>query len=414
MNDSTEYFTPKLDGQGDGLKRITIRKRHAVDSSRKFNARAPRDESFKLKLEKALVDMKSPRRIVLHSCIQKANTVAEITPTKTKTKKKPGNVTKTPSYDGSSSDVTLFATPRPFDNCIIPTMCQRQKAVCLVYQRLMLCAWRRYRSRHTELAEVYDRQLNTVNQLELQIDVLSSLRNSECEKRHEAMNACHRMKLQIEEMSSENHNLKDLLKTTTEKLDETRVNLILTKEDLQRCSEQLKRVQNQMKKKMEEKMDLVYKLTELEREVQTKNGEVKSLEEKLSITELNLRNSESNVKVKHEEVAEVLEQLQNEVCLNQSLKEQIGSMKQENLDMEQHSRFLENELNNYISTCEELTVENKSIRNDLDSMNIELENQKKRWYQKVRNVDLAKISEGVLRNFGSVIIPILLDRRVYF
>lgn len=399
---------------GDGLKRITIKKRQSVDSSRKFNARAPRDESLKLKLEKALVDLKSPRRIVLHSCIQKANTVAEITPTKSKTKKKLVSVPKTPSNDGSSSDVTLFATPRPFDNCLIPTMCPRQKAVCLVYQRLMLCAWRRHRLRHTELTEVYDRQMNTVNQLELQVEVLDSLRNSECEKRHEALNECHRMKLQVEQMRSENQNLKNLLKTITEALDETKANLILTKEDLQRCSEQLKRVQSQMKKKMEEKMDLVYKLTELEREVHTKNGEVKSLEEKLSIAEQNLRNSESNVKVKQEEVAEVLEQLQNEVCLNQSLKEQIETIKEENTDLEQHSRFLENELNNYISTCEELTVENESMRNDLDSVNTELEERKKGWYHKVYSPDLAKVSVDVLRKFGGAILPILLDRRACF
>lgn len=87
MNDSLElYSTPKIDGQGDGIKNITVRKRFPVMSSRKFNARAPRDETLKLKLENALAEMQGKPKV--HDCLKKSKTVAEITPTKNKAKKR--------------------------------------------------------------------------------------------------------------------------------------------------------------------------------------------------------------------------------------------------------------------------------------------------------------------------------------
>lgn len=408
-----EYLSPKLGGQGDGLKRITVRKRLPIDASRKFNARAPRDDSLKLKLEKALTEMKTPRKIVSHSCIQKAKTVAEITPTKTISKKKPLNLPRTPNNDlneGSSSDVTLFATPRRFDTYCLPSMCPRQKATCLVYQRLMLCAWRTYRRRHKELTEIYLQQQNNVNQLELQIDVLNTLRNSESEKRHEALNECHKMKLQIEQLDSENGDLKEKLKNTSEALDDTKANLILTKEDLQHCAEQVKRLQNQLRKKLEEKMDLVYKLREREREIESKDCEIKELETKLRTTEMNLENTESNYKIKQDEVSEVLEHLQNEVCLNRSLKEEIEAIKVQNTELEEQARLFESDLHDYISACEQLTEENLTIKNNLSTMNIELEEQKKRWYQKVKGPQVL----DVIRRVGETVLPIVSDRRVYY
>lgn len=406
-----EYLSPKIDGQGDGLKRITIRKRLPIDSSRKFNARAPRDDSQKPKLEQALIEMRTPRKIVSHCCIQKSKTVAEITPTKSK--RKPQKILRTPDNDlneDSSSDVTLFATPRPFDTCYLPSMCPRRKAVCQVYQRLMLCAWRRHRRRHNELTQTCLQQHNNLNQLELQIEVLNSLRNSESERRLEAVNDCHKMKSQIEQLEVENDDLKGKLKVTADALDDTKANLLLTKEDLQHCSEQLKRIQNQMKKKMEEKMDLVYKLTEMDRELQSKNFEVIHLVNKLKTAEMNLENTESNYKVKQEEISEVLENLQNEVCLNSSLKEEIEAIKVQNIELEEQARLFESDLHNYISACEQLTEENLTIKNDLSTINIELEEQKKRWYQKVNGPQVV----DVIRRLGEIVLPIVSDRRVYY
>lgn len=412
MNDSIEYLTPKIDGQGDGFRKIAIRKRHPVDASRKFNARTPKDETLKVKLEKAILDMKSPRRIIQHSCIKKSNSVAEITPTKTKAKKKPAHQSKTPSNEDSSSDITLFATPRPFDYTIV--MCPRQRAVCLVYQRLLLCAWRRNKARHKQLTDLYQQQQNITSQLELQVEVLNSLRSSESEKRHEALNECHILKNQLEQIEEENVRLKESLKDTEDALDNTKANLLLTKEDLQHCSEQLKRIQGQLKKKMEEKMDLVYKLNERERELQHKDIDIKELEEKLTTTEMNLQNTASNLKTKQEEISEVLEQLQNEVCLNHSLREEMEKTKEENIELEQHSRYLEDELNNYVNSCEELTNENITIRKDLEIIAEEMEQEKIKWYRKLQKSELTKVSVNVVRKVSEIVLPFVLDRGIYF
>lgn len=76
-----ECLTPRGHGGGDGIRpNISARKRLPISSARKFNARAPRDESLKLKLENAMAEMhsKTPNKSL------KSASVAEITPTKSK------------------------------------------------------------------------------------------------------------------------------------------------------------------------------------------------------------------------------------------------------------------------------------------------------------------------------------------
>lgn len=88
MNESAEIFsTPKLiNGEGDGIKNITVRRRVPVSSSRKFNANVPPDESMRIKIGKALNELQG--RPKLHGCLKKSQTVAEITPTKSKVRKR--------------------------------------------------------------------------------------------------------------------------------------------------------------------------------------------------------------------------------------------------------------------------------------------------------------------------------------
>lgn len=90
MNESGEIFsTPKLlNGEGDGIKNITVRRRVPVPSSRKFNANIPPDESMRIKIGNALSELQG--RPKPHTCLKKSQTVAEITPTKSKVKKRYG------------------------------------------------------------------------------------------------------------------------------------------------------------------------------------------------------------------------------------------------------------------------------------------------------------------------------------
>lgn len=80
-----ECLTPRGHGGGDGIRpNISARKRLPISSARKFNARAPRDESLKLKLETALAEMRPKTPNKQSSKTLKSASVAEITPTKSK------------------------------------------------------------------------------------------------------------------------------------------------------------------------------------------------------------------------------------------------------------------------------------------------------------------------------------------
>lgn len=415
MNDSVTELPLKVDGQGDGVKKTTLSKRYPVQSSRRFNAKEPTNEIIRLKLKKAIMGMETstPRKIIRHNCIEKANTIAEITPSKMSAKKKSGTEMKTPNRDDNYNDITLYATPRPFENETRFVRCPRQKAVCLLYQRLLLRAWRGCKSRLTDLNELYNQQHNNVAQLEIQIEVLNTLRKSESDRRHAALNDCQTLRLKINELETGNKTLNEIVSSTNEALDETRTHLILTKEDLQNCSGQLKKVQGQLKKKLEEKMDLLYKLTEQDRQIQCKNLEIKNLREDLKTMEMNLQNSDSNYKTKSDEVNELFDQLQNEINKNESLMEENKFLKQQQDEYQTHSRFLENELNTYTTSWDQLTTQNISIRNELLSVTMELDEHKKKWFETVYGPILNNISIENLKRAGQAIIPAILDLGLY-
>lgn len=88
MNESPEIFsTPKLiNGEGDGIKNITVRRRVAVPSSRKFNANIPPNESMRIRIGNALSELQGGPKP--HSCLKKSQTVAEITPVKSRVRKR--------------------------------------------------------------------------------------------------------------------------------------------------------------------------------------------------------------------------------------------------------------------------------------------------------------------------------------
>ncbi|XP_072383431.1 uncharacterized protein [Diabrotica undecimpunctata] len=404
-----EYFTPK--GDGDGVKKTTPRKRFPVPSSRKFNVKAPRDENIKAKLEQALEEMGKVKK---HNCLAKAQTVAEITPTKSKRKKT--QFLKL-SFDGDTPDlhttlqVALHATPRPLDGT--PALashaqrrrCTRDWAVCTVYQRLLLFVWRRTKARLQTLSESNGRQQNQISQLELQVDFLKSMRKSECERRNEALQECHNMSKKVSVLEITNNNLMQELKIIQDDLVNTKKNLTLTKLDLIKTTDQLSKSQEQLMRRREEKLDLISKLNCQEQEVSSQNEKIVELEEKFKIIENNLHNMESNFKNKQEELEAVQEQFQLEVKLNDSLKDNMASLEHTKIELERRVKTLENELMVYIDGIENLEDENITIRENLAEVTLELfEEKKKKWVKITKELTLLSLS--ALQKIIEVMLPV--------
>ncbi|KAG5873707.1 hypothetical protein JTB14_016724 [Gonioctena quinquepunctata] len=263
MDSSIEEFsTPRIntEGEGDGLKNTASHRRVAIPSSRKFGTRVQHDEKLRLKLENALKEAHAREKPKSHSCLgKKAKTVAEITPTKSKVRRRP--VKLNPAADGvddsssaaSSTIATLHATPRPLDGT--PTIaaveasrrCPRDWAVCLVYQRLLVCVWRRHRARLDAVTESCGRQQNQIHQLEVQVDFLKSLRTSECEKRNEAINECQQLKKN--RITGKMAISADTgVEKNSRRVVEREENLKLEKCDLKKCSDQLGKLDSHLRK----------------------------------------------------------------------------------------------------------------------------------------------------------------------
>ncbi|KAJ8913942.1 hypothetical protein NQ315_015179 [Exocentrus adspersus] len=385
MNDSAEVFsTPKLiNGEGDGIKNITVRRRVQVPSSRKFNANIPTDESMRIRIGDALNELqRTPKTSSTPKSryLKKSQTVAEITPTKSKVKSR--CAVKSTNDDGESSRATLHATPRPVDG-ETPTAasasrrCLRERAECVVYQRLLLCVWRRNRERLATLSESCGRHQDQINQLELQVDVLKTLRNSESQKRVEALNESQQLRKKLEMLELESNELNKKLSSTQEELKNTQENLKLTRSELKKSSEQITSLQLILKKKKEGRLELLAKISAQEYEILKQNSVISQLEEQLKTIGRNLQNSESNYRAKQEEYGEAVQQLQNEVNLNISLNEQLHTLQETKMLLENQTKELENQLDEYSRSCEELIDENITMRCNLHEVTMELNEVKK-------------------------------------
>ncbi|XP_074038062.1 uncharacterized protein [Leptinotarsa decemlineata] len=412
MNSSTEEFsTPRIntEGEGDGLRNTASRRRVAVLSCRKFNVRMQRDEKLQLKLETALQDAQTRPKPKIHSCLEKkSKTVAEITPTKSKASRRPFKLTSSEDVEDTVNVVALHATPRPLDAPPpkeASRRCPRDWAVCMVYQRLLVCVWRRCRARLDAVSESCGRQQNQIHQLEVQVDFLKNLRTTEWTKRKEALEECLIMKKKTEILESDKINLMQELKNTQEELMNAKKNLKLAKCDLKKCSDQVGKLESQLKKRKEEKLDLQAKVSSQEQELLNQASTISSLGEALKMSERNLQNSETNLKTKQEQFSEILQQLQNEVDSNCSMKEEIDLLRAAKNNLENQSKCLEEELEAYISNCDELREENISLRDNFEEVSLQLQEEKKKaWYKDRR--EIASVSLAALQKIASIVLPV--------
>ncbi|CAH1174171.1 unnamed protein product [Phaedon cochleariae] len=424
MHDSSveEFSTPRPtlvhrrhvipDGDGDGVRNVQVR-RPGAPSSRKFCARGARDEKSKGRLERALKEMgevgeekdaEGEKKLrVCCAAVKRARTVAEITPTKMRVKRRPAIKPPTPGADHSVA--TLHATPRPFDDApsastrASPRPCRRPDALCRTYERLMLKAWRRQRGRLGEAVEKGERFQNQVSQLEVQVDFLKAMRNSECEKRDEALSECQLLRRKIDVFEAENSHLIKELKVTQEELTNTKKNFKLAKCDLKKSSEQVSKLQDQLRKKKEEKLDLLSKVSSHEQEITSQMSIITGLKEELKITKMNLQNTEVNLNNKQDALEEMIQHLRAEVDINSSLKEEAAALRASETDLANRSKYLEEQLEDYVSRCEELAEENASTRQELLDASLVLEDERKKWYRGTR--ELARCSLVALRQIAT-------------
>nr|CAH7716402.1 unnamed protein product [Callosobruchus chinensis] len=319
-----EFFTPKVGGEGDGQQRGRIQKRMQVPSAKKFRANKPQSSlMLKDKLETALTEMqtkpmaKTKIEPKIHNCLVKSQSMAEITPTKSRSSGS-RHLRITPLKlstlggdgvvkDANGGETTLHATPRRHvvSSSIASRKCGRRWADCAVERRLLLKAWRKTRAERNEFARKTESLKDQVSQLQLQVDVLKNLRNSESDKRKEALTESHNLRRKIELLEAENRQLAEEMKHMRDTLENTQKNMTLAKDDLKRCSEQLHKVKDVLKRNKEEKMDLKSRISSQEQEIYMQNSIITRLEQAIATTAVNLQNSENSLRAKEQQCEEI-------------------------------------------------------------------------------------------------------------
>nr|CAI5846240.1 unnamed protein product [Callosobruchus analis] len=426
-DDSTEeFFTPKVGGEGDGQQRGRIQKRVQVPSAKKFRPKAQCSLVLKDKLESALTEMQTKTVVKpkiepkIHNCLVKSQSVAEMTPTKSKSNgSRRLHVTplklSTLGGDGVVEDAdggpaTLHATPRRYaaSSSKAARKCGRRWADCAVERRLLLRAWRKTRSDRNELSKKAEGLREQVNQLQLQVDVLKNLRNSESDKRREALAESHNLRRKIELLEAENRQLAEELQNIKDTLGNTQKNMTLTKSDLKRCSEQLHKVQDVLKRNKEEKMDLKSRISSQEQEIYMQNSIIARLEQAISSTAVQLQNSENSLRSKEQQNDEIFIELQNEKVLNSSLKQDIVNLQQEKMELESQSRILEEQLEDLEVSLDRMKEINETMKTNLFEVSVRLcEERRKNWLNQTKVA--AKLSLSTLHRFFDAVLPIYLE-----
>ncbi|CAH1985685.1 unnamed protein product [Acanthoscelides obtectus] len=400
-----EFFTPKVGGEGDGQQRgriQKIQKRVPMSSALKFRAKAQYRETMKDTLEVALTQIQSKTKLApkIHNCLVKSRSIAEITPTKSKAKgSRPVHVTplkiSTLGGDAVVEDTTIHATPRrpAAQTSTLPRKCDRRWVECRVQKRLLLKAWRKRRVDRDEAAKKAEGLKEQVSQLQLQVDVLKNLRNSESDKRKEALNECHNLKKNIESLQVENWQLKEELQNIRDALDNTQKNMALTKSDLKKRSEQINKIQDLLKRQKEEKLDLKCKISSQEQEIYMQNNIISRLEQAISTTAVNLQNTENNLRAKEQQFDEIRIKLQNERVRNSSLEEDIVSLQQQKMELESQSIILEEQLEDLEISLDRVKEINETMKGELYEVSLQLcEEQKKNWFNQTKDVAMLSLS----------------------
>ncbi|CAH1187689.1 unnamed protein product [Phyllotreta striolata] len=393
------FSTPRLtmDGEGDGIKNT---RKLATMSEKKMRARKIFEEN-----KPTMTGEQKRARF----CLSKSMSVAEITPTRSKPRRKP-----TPKLEqldlsglsGASSDdnplaVVLHATPRR--PAAASRRCSRDWAACKVYGRLLLCVWRRYGARLRALSDSNGSQQNQISQLELQVDFLKNMRNSECDKRNEALAECVKLKRKIELLELEKDDLNETIKRNRDELEEVKGHLRYAEMDANKYSERLKNAKEQLKKRKDEKQELLVNLGNHVDEIHEQKSIIIDLEAALKIAEKNLRNAESNLLVKENECDQLSRNLESKSKANVSLKNEINDLQNLIAELRNRSEQFEDELRCCAAHMEELKDENRGAQDELARLRTDLSTERKKYWSGSKK-GLALLSLTALQKLAEVVL----------
>ncbi|XP_030763558.1 protein MLP1-like [Sitophilus oryzae] len=401
-----ECSTPRGYGEGDGFRQnISSRKRVPVSSARKFNARSPKDPTMRLKLETALKEMtgkraeSTPKRG--QQCLLKSASVAEITPTSSKSKKRLFEATPDNSFE-------VYATPRFLDKSSVRRRCQNERFTCAIYRHLILLAWRRCRKSLSNAKDSIQRGEHQVSQLNMQINVLNELRDSEGQKRDETFAECKKLKKSIEILELENTQLIEEIQSHQMTMEILQNELKVSKSENNFLSDQTIKLQDVVDKMRSERKSLEEQLNLQKHDLSSQKKISAKLEAALQKFEKNFQTAELKQKTAEAKYAQLKCELQKQADTNSSLCEELQSVKEEKLDISLKVEELESKLDEYIESVENLKEINEELAVEMKEMTMELEEEKKHaWLRNTKEIALLSLS--ALQKIAKIILPAYLE-----
>ncbi|XP_017771530.1 PREDICTED: plasticin [Nicrophorus vespilloides] len=363
-------------GGGDGIRgkvgsggatgsppRSVPKKRTPVPSSRRFATRGatPSTPGLKERLREAIETYSTPPQSPLR---RRSLTVAEITPTRTKSSIKLAS----PSSDQEENGVRRLqkATGRRVGGAGV--VGRTADAGHRVSHQLVLNAWRRRRRQVAALTDSRDQLQTQMEQLKMQVDVLQKLRVSEAGRRGEAVAECKSYELNLvasrllnEEMQQAALVAKNKVEDLTGRLEKMKLELMNERNQTKNvasqrelCEQAYAAEKQQVQLLKEERNALITRIEEFERmitveqdyskklELLVQDNEVKNAEwrEKCSALELKTAQLEKSKVQRNAEMQSMsmkLEKLESKV---QNLKSMLSKTQKEKNNALDEKTFL--------------------------------------------------------------------------
>ncbi|KAB0799516.1 hypothetical protein PPYR_07396 [Photinus pyralis] len=210
-----------------------------------------------------------------------------------------------------------------------------------IYQLLLLNAWRRQKSKTSEVLETLQGLEAQNSQLVLQIDALHQLRSSENEKRNQALADVNHLEIEIDKREKENDNLKEdtaalktQLKSTQEGIMQTNLqtqnvknSLMTSLNDIFDTKCHLGIEQKKSKTLLDETKLLTTQASDMKNEIVKLRDEVQNLEKQLSSTEHKLKENSVSANNYELETAKLMAEIIEEEAKEKVLVEQNARLK---------------------------------------------------------------------------------------
>nr|XP_022903045.1 myosin-6-like [Onthophagus taurus] len=397
-------------GDGDGARRTafqkTSSKRNPVPSCRRFATRqnhVQQDNLARVKLEEALSTLQksapsTPLKAKSSSSEpfrhrKRSKTMSEITPTK----RKP--IDPNLSGDGPSRP------PPP----------KREEAARRVYQRLLLNSWRQRKIQVNTLTESSAKLQTQVDQLQIQVDVLQKLRESEAGRR--SISACENAELRKE--CEDLRSTAETIEKDNVKLRADILNLERTLSDVEAKNQSLKIelgnarcefaiCERKAAKEIilnnclrDENTELNEKLNAHIKAADEFRQAIKKLKEQLTVVEKNLAEANANIITLQENKRDLISKLQNESEEKTILSKDLNEEKEKRTEIEKKLQQLKNVVENLSKLRSKLTDDNVNLRATLMNLERDLAHERaQKWWKQA-----ATTIVDSLQNAATIMLP---------